>query len=117
MVNPNEAPEVGYQMKKKELPKKTWAMPDGKTRNAGKGPWVASENIDLFLSYCRKNGHETRPHPDVWREGYQVRHQGHWMALLWNNGFSRYTADRRLYELVQDFSMQKHNIRKAKHEH
>lgn len=86
---------------------KLWTMPDGKTRNAGSGPWIASEDIGDFLVFCRENGHQTRRHDDLWREGYMVRHDGHWMAVLWNKAFRRYTADRRLSLIVQSFAASK----------
>ena len=86
---------------------KRWTMPDGKTRNAGEGPWITRTDLQPFLAFCREHGHKTREHTDLWREGHQIRHQGHWMSLLWNKAFVRYTADRRLSLLVQSFSASK----------
>ena len=82
-------------------------MPDGKTRSAAAGPWVAGEDIGAFLQFCRQQGRETREHPGLMSRGYQVRHDGHWMPLLWNKSFKRYTADRRLSLLVQSFAASK----------
>lgn len=87
---------------------KRWTMPDGKTRAAGEGPWIASGDIEAFLKFCEANGHATRDHPDPWKlRDHQVKHQGHWMSLLWNKSFKRYTADRRLSLLVQSFAADK----------
>lgn len=87
---------------------KRWTMPDGKTRAAGEGPWIASDDIGAFLDFCEANGHTTREHPDPWKlRAHQVKHQGHWMSLLWNKNFKRYTADRRLSLLVQSFAAAK----------
>lgn len=86
---------------------KRWTMQDGKTRNAGQGPWIAADHVRGFLEFCRSHGYETREHPGLDSSGYQVHHQGHWMALLWNKHWKRYTADRRLSLLVQSFAAQK----------
>lgn len=88
-------------------PKKKFTMPDGKTRDAGAGPWIAREDVKAFLEFCRNNGHVTREHPGLMSTGYQIRHQDHWMGLLWNKGFKRYTADRRLALIVQSFAATK----------
>jgi hypothetical protein len=76
-------------------------------RDASQGPWITSCDIEQFLTFCRSNGHQTREHPDLWTTGYQIRLQGHWMSLLWNKSFKRYTADRRLTLLVQSFAVDK----------
>ena len=86
------------------MPKK-YTMPDGKTRDASAGPWVARKDVKAFLDFCESNGHETRLHPGLWAtEGHQIRHAGHWMSILWNKSFKRFTADRRLGLLVQSFA-------------
>jgi hypothetical protein len=86
---------------------KRWTMPDGKTRAASQGPWIAREDMAAFKAFALGNGHEVREHPGLNCSGYQIRHQGHWMGVLWNKGFKRYTADRRLSLLVQSFAMDK----------
>lgn len=86
---------------------KRWTMPDGRTRNACAGPWVSSDALADFLVFCARNGHETRGHTGIGSRGYQIRHQGHWMGLLWNKNTMRYTADRRLSLLVQSFSAER----------
>lgn len=83
---------------------KRYTMPDGKTRAASQGQWIFGEDVKAFLEFCQDNGHETRKHPGLCSTGYQVRHAGHWMGLLWNKSFRRYTADRRLSLLVQSFA-------------
>lgn len=94
---------------------KKWTMPDGKTRAASQGPWIASSDIQTFVTFCERIGHKTRtfPHSGVGRGGYQVQHDGHWMALLWNNSFKRYTADRRLSLIVQSFATEQAAPRKT----
>jgi hypothetical protein len=92
------------------MSKKPYTMPDGKTRDACAGPWVALEDARKFLQFCSANGHETREHPGLNSDGYQVRHQGHWMGLLWNKHMRRYTADRRLSLIVQSFAAQKSKV-------
>ena len=81
---------------------KRWTMPDGKTRNAGEGPWITSADLQPFLAFCLEHGHKTRQHAS-----HQIQHQGHWMSLSWNKAFVRYTADRRLSLLVQSFAASK----------
>lgn len=81
-----------------------WTLPDGKTRDASAGPWVSSDDRKAFLAFCEANGHQTREHPDPFRHAWQIRHQGHWMGLLWNKNTRRYTADRRLTLIVQSFA-------------
>ena len=87
--------------------KKKWTMEDGKTRAASEGPWIAREDVQQFLTFCAANGHGTRPHPDAFIDAHQVQHKGHWMGLIWNKSFRRYTADRRLSLLVQSFAATK----------
>ena len=87
-----------------ESNKRKWTLLDGKTRDASVGPWVAGENVAQFLDFCNKHGHQTREHSDPFVNGYQVHHKGHWMAVIWNKSFGRYTADRRLSLLVQSFA-------------
>jgi hypothetical protein len=81
-----------------------WTMPDGVTRNAGQGPHIYPADLVAFLSFCEHNGHETRQHPDPFTNGWQVAHKGHWMSVLWNKSWKRYTADRRLSLIVQSFA-------------
>lgn len=80
--------------------KKPYTMKDGKTRDASCGPWVSLSDVAGFVSFCRQNGHAVREA----EKGYQVQHQGHWMGLVWNSGFKRYTADRRLSSIAQSFA-------------
>lgn len=81
---------------------------DGKTRNASEGPWIAVERFEAFIEFCERNGHPTREHPDPWITAKQIFHNGHWMAVIWNKRFMRYTADRRLSLVVQSFANDKH---------
>lgn len=82
-------------------------MPDGKTRAASQGPWIASGDCQQFLGWLTAQGIGWREHTGLWSNGYQVRHDGHWMALLWNKSFRRYTADRRLEAIVRGFRASK----------
>jgi len=77
------------------------------TRSASDGPWVDQKDIAAFRVFCEKNGRATRENTGLLQDGFQVKHQGHWMALSWNRAFKRYTADRRLSLLVQSFATQK----------
>lgn len=86
---------------------KRWTMPDGKTRNACTGPFVSPEDMADFKEFCTRNGITFRDHTGIYSSGYQVRHQGHWMALLWNKGTKRFTADRRLTLIVQSFAAER----------
>jgi len=76
-------------------------------RSAGEGPWIALDDMRAFKQFLTDNGFQWREHPGLNSTGYQVRHQGHWMALLWNKGFKRFTADRRLSLIVQSFATEK----------
>jgi hypothetical protein len=84
--------------------KRKWTMTDGVTRNAGQGPRIYRSDMDAFLTFCERNGHKTRKHPDLFTDGWQVQHKGHWMSLLWNKSWARYTADWRLSLIVQSFA-------------
>lgn len=76
-------------------------------RDAGVGPWISIENIREFCQWLTDNNIRWRDHVGAMSRGYQVRHDGHWMALLWNKGFQRYTADRRLSLIVQSFASER----------
>lgn len=76
-------------------------------RSAAAGPWIALEDCGPFREWLTKQGILWREHPGLQSKGYQVQHGGHWMALLWNKNFKRYTADRRLSLLVQSFAASK----------
>lgn len=89
---------------------KPHTMPDGKTRDACAGPWIALDDMRQFRVFCAANGHEVREHPGLCSDGYQVRHRGHWMGLLWNKHTRRYTADRRLSLIVQSFAVSKKEV-------
>jgi hypothetical protein len=84
-------------------PAKRYTMEDGKTRAAGRGPWVSADDCRNFLGWLTAQGISWREHTGLGSRGYQVRHDGHWMGLLWNKGFRRYTADRRLENIVRRF--------------
>jgi hypothetical protein len=104
--------------------------PDGRTRDGRPGvlgeagaqrldvlqpPAVIERELDQHLARRalahaargEQHGHQTREHPGLNSRGYQVQHAGHWMPLLWNSAFKRYTADRRLSLLVQSFAASK----------
>lgn len=81
-----------------------YTMPDGKTRAASQGPWIAAGDIDAFAAFIESTGRQVRQHPDPFKKAKQVHHDGHWMDVVWNKSFSRYTADRRLSLLVQSFA-------------
>lgn len=83
-------------------------MPNGKTRDASCGPWIASADIDKFVEFCKAQGKEVRTTPALGvYANYQVRHNEHWMQLSWNKAFRRFTADRRLGLIVQSFAASK----------
>lgn len=73
-------------------------------RSAAEGAFIDQKEIAGFLAHCAAGGLQTREHSG-WpvQSGYQVRYQGHWMALCWNKHWKRYTADKRLGELVDQF--------------
>lgn len=73
-------------------------------RDASTGPWVSVEDKDKFLEFCKETGHETKEHSNPFTRGYMVRHKGHWMAILYNKNWKRYTADKRLSLIVQSFA-------------
>ena len=74
---------------------------------AHEGPWVSRDDIKAFLAFCAENGHATREHSGLSSTGYQVQHAGHWMGVVWNKAWRRFTADRRLSLIVQSFAAQK----------
>jgi len=70
--------------------------------------WIAKDDAAAFRSFCEDNGHETRDHTNPFLDGFQIRHQGHWMGVVWSKPWKRYMADRRLGLLVQSFAAHKH---------
>ncbi|MEI2416167.1 hypothetical protein V8Z80_08275 [Orrella sp. JC864] len=66
--------------------------------------WIASEDEAEFREFCESNGHATRDHTDPFRRGFQVQHKGHWMGVVWNGAFKRYSADSRLSLIVQSWA-------------
>jgi len=74
---------------------------------AANSKWIKREDVAVFRAFCEANGHATRDHTDPFRDGFQVRHQGHWMAVVWSKPWNRYTADRRLGLLVQSFAAER----------
>lgn len=80
-------------------------------RSAGEGAFVEQREVAGFLAYCASLKLETRGHSG-WpvQTGYQVRYQGHWMALCWNKSWKRYTADKRLGDIVDQFVAKKESL-------
>lgn len=74
-------------------------MPGGTARF-----WIRRENLPAFRAFCEASGHATREHTDPFKDGIQVRHQGHWMALVWSKSWERYSVDARLGLIVQSFA-------------
>jgi hypothetical protein len=72
-------------------------------RDASKGPFISSEDLERFKVFAEKAGHKMEDHPDPFRRGFVVQYDGHWMGLLWNKNWKRYTADSRLDPLVKAF--------------
>lgn len=79
-------------------------MTNRRTRSAAQGPWISEADMDAFAAFIESTGREVRRHPDPFKNAKQVRHDGHWMDVVWNSSFKRYTADRRLSLLVQSFA-------------
>lgn len=59
------------------------------SRDATAGPWIALGELELFRRFCEANGHKTRDHSGFNARGAQIRHGGHWMAVIWNKGTKR----------------------------
>ena len=75
-----------------------------KQRDASSGPHIALAHLTKFLEFCEGAGLKWRESPDIFRSrDYDVQYTGHWMGLKWNKSFNRYTVDRRLAMVVQDF--------------
>ena len=83
--------------------KKPYTMPDGKTRSAATGPVIEKSKINEFLDFCKSKCLPVRTKTSLSVSGYDVRYDGHWMGLCWNSSFKRYTADRRLENLLNQF--------------
>lgn len=71
---------------------------------AADSKWIKREDATAFRQFCEANGHATRDHADPFKDGFQVRHKGHWLAVVWSKAWARYTADKRLGLLVQSFA-------------
>jgi hypothetical protein len=72
-------------------------------RDAGVGPWLESRDVQAFLVFCHKNGYVTRPHSNPWIDAHQIKFKGHWMGIVFNKTYKRYTVDKRLSLVVQSF--------------
>jgi hypothetical protein len=59
--------------------------------------------LEAFSEFARNNGYEVRPHTSVFA-GIQVKVGPHWMAVVWNKNWKRYTADIRMKHLVDNFT-------------
>lgn len=66
--------------------------------------WIKRDDMAAFRAFCEANGYATRDHTGPFLDGIQVRHNGHWMALVWNKPWKRYSADARLGLIVQSFA-------------
>lgn len=96
-------------MKNKLNPTGTPVIGRNSKSYGGQCYYVLRDDRDAFLKFCEDNGHQTKPHVNPFEDAYMVRHQGHWMAIKWNNGLCRYSADRRLGLIVQSFLVTKVN--------
>ena len=65
--------------------------------------YIESGQLTSFTWYLNSRGVETRNHSSPYVTGIQALKDGHWMAVVWNKNWRRYTVDRRLAEYVQDF--------------
>ncbi len=74
---------------------------------AADSKWIKREDVAAFRQFCEAQGHATRRHTDPFKDAFQVRHKGHWMAVVWSKPWNRYTADKRLGLLVQSFAAAK----------
>lgn len=74
-------------------------------RNPQEGPWV--DDMRAFTAYLDRRCIAHRDHTNPMQKGIQVQHAGHWMGVLWNKHFKRYTADRRLALIVQSFAAER----------
>lgn len=69
--------------------------------------FVLRADVPSFRAFCERNGHPTREHTDPFKDGFQVRHKGHWMALVWSKSWNRYSADSRLGLLMQSWAAER----------
>ena len=74
-------------------------------RNPAEGPWI--DDMRAFKAHLDSRGIAHRDHPNPMQNGVQVKHAGHWMSVLWNKHFRRYTADRRLALITQSFAAER----------
>ncbi|NCQ51837.1 hypothetical protein GW796_08080 [archaeon] len=59
--------------------------------------------MSSFENHCNDFGYKIRPHSSLTQIGIQVLKDGHWMGVVWNKNFKRYTVDIRMKELVDSF--------------
>jgi hypothetical protein len=66
--------------------------------------FIPAGKLEAFEAFASTNGHATRPHSSLYVNGMQVKVGQHWMAVVWNKNWKRYTADIRLKQLVDAFT-------------
>jgi hypothetical protein len=65
--------------------------------------FVEQGAVDEFEQFLNAHSIVTRPHPTLNTAGFQAHHSGHWMAVVWNKNWKRYTVDSRLATFVTQF--------------
>lgn len=65
--------------------------------------YIDRGQLTEFTWYLNSRGVKTRDHSSLHAQGIQAFKDGHWMAIVWNKNWRRYTVDQRLGQFVQDF--------------
>lgn len=65
--------------------------------------FIPRGELSNFEAFVKSRGFQVRPHTSLFVDGLQILHEGHWMAVQFNNGYGNWTVDRRLEFLVSAF--------------
>lgn len=75
-----------------------------KQRNPNRGPFLSIAEKVLFEKWCVVQQYNTRLRYNGCNcNGIDVRYNGHWMGVIYNKGFNRYTVDKRMAPLIEEF--------------
>ena len=66
--------------------------------------FIPAGELDAFCDFAHNSGYDVRPHSSLYATGIQVKVGPHWMAVVWNKNWKRYTADIRMKDLVDKFT-------------
>lgn len=65
--------------------------------------FISDHELGNFATFLCGSGFDIRQDPNPFTNGIQVRRNGHWMGIIWNKAWKRYTVDSRLKDLLERY--------------